>query len=365
MLHPFVQTLCGITLAVGLFGPCLPPAAAQVRSDEAVLLFPTAARLNESGDAWIVPIHGWIFEPERNSFSRRAVIHQLIDELDLDDDDHREAARILTARARWLLVDNERGKRIEIGIGDRQYSMPPSAEDGHFEDALELPVDFVQQHADDGRLSCRVVLDDDDDRQFVGTVTLVPNTGLTIISDLDDTVKISEVVNRKRLLQRTFIEPFEAVPGMAGRYQAWHADGALIWFLSASPWQLYSPLQTFLDESRFPPAVWEMKRLRLVDGTVRRLFADAYEYKLGRIAAILDSFPERTFVLIGDSGEKDPETYGEIARRYPDQIVHVAIRNVTDEPPIAERFQSAFHDVPADRWQVFLDPAEVELPAAE
>lgn len=365
MLHPFVRALYGISLAVGLFGPCIPQAGAQVRSDEEVLLFPTAARLNESGDAWIVPIHGWIFEPERNSLSRRALIQQLTDELDLDKDDSRESARILAARARWLLVDNERGKRLQIGIGDRQYRMPPSAEDGHFEDALELPVDFVQQHADGGRLSCRVVLDEDDEREFVGTVALVPNTGLTIISDLDDTVKISEVVNRKRLLRRTFIEPFEAVPGMADRYQTWHADGALFWFLSASPWQLYSPLQSFLDESHFPPAVWEMKRLRFLDGSVRRLFADGYEYKLGRIAGILDSFPDRSFVLIGDSGEKDPETYGEIARRYPARIVHVAIRNVTDDPPDAERYQSAFHDVPADRWQVFLDPAEVELPTAE
>lgn len=339
------------------------PAGAQVRSDEEVLLFPTAARLSESGDTWIVPIHGWIFEPEPNSFRRRALISQFVDELDLDDDT--EGLQFLTDRTRWLLVDNERGKRIRIAIGDQHETLPPSAKDGHFEETLELPAELVAAAADDGQLPIRVVLDEDDDREFVGLVALVPSTGLTIISDLDDTVKVSEVTNKKRLLRRTFTEPFEAVDGMAERYQKWHAQGAVIWFLSASPWQFYSPLKTFLERSGFPPAVWRMKRLRLADASVLRLFADAYEYKLGCIVAIMEAFSKRQFVLIGDSGEKDPETYGEIARRFPDRIVHIAIRDVTDEPVVAERRRSAFRGVPPELWQVFIDPREVELPLVE
>jgi phosphatidate phosphatase APP1 len=108
-----------------------------------------------------------------------------------------------------------------------------------------------------------------------------------------------------------------------------------------------------------------MKRIRLKDPSVLRLFGDPYEYKLAEITAILRTFPERRFALIGDSGEKDPETYGELARRFPEQIVKIAIRDVTDEPADADRYDAAFRDVPPDRWQVFDSADEITLPIDE
>jgi len=337
----------------------LQPADAQVRPDEELLFFPTAARLNESGDAWLVPIHGWIYEPERSSLARRAVLSRIAGELELEDGEERTT---LTERTRWLLVDNERGKVIEVAIGDERFRLPPSAEDGHFEEVLTLPLDDVERRAVDGRLTFRAVLPDGDEREFTGAATLVSPAGLTIISDIDDTVKISEVRNRKRLLRRTFIEPLAAVEGMAARYNDWSAQGADVHFVSASPWQLYSTLQQFLADSGFPPAIWHMKRMRLKDPSVLRLFDDPYEYKLAEITSILAAFPQRQFVLIGDSGEKDPETYGELARRFPEQVVQIAIRNVTDEPADADRYDAAFRDVRPGSWQVFREPAEITLP---
>lgn len=38
--------------------------ASRLRPDETVILFPTAAHLHPDGKAWVVPIHGWIFERE-------------------------------------------------------------------------------------------------------------------------------------------------------------------------------------------------------------------------------------------------------------------------------------------------------------
>jgi hypothetical protein len=338
-------------------------AHAQIRTDEEVLFLPTAARLSESGTTWLVPIHGWIYEPERSSFTRRAVIREIADELDVDAD--AETSRILSERAHWLMVDNERGKRIEIAIGDRRFEMPPSAEDGHFEQEVELPVEFVARVADGGRVPFRAVLPAGDEREFAGAATLVEPVGLTVISDIDDTVKVSDVMERSRLLRRTFLEPFEAVEGIAERYRSWNRRGAVIWFVSASPWQLYTPLSVFLSDAGFPTALWQMKRIRLTDRSLRRLFADPYEYKLAEIEAIIDAFPQRRVALIGDSGEKDPETYGELARRHPEQVVAIAIRDVTAEPADAERYRAAFRDVPRERWQIFREPAEVELPTGE
>ena len=89
------------------------------------------------------------------------------------------------------------------------------------------------------------------------------------------------------------------------------------------------------------------------------LFASAEVIKPQAIEPILAAFPRRRFVLVGDSGEKDPEVYGALARTHPDQIVRIFIRDVTDEPADAERYRRAFVDVPAEQWMIFKDPAEI------
>ena len=73
---------------------------------------------------------------------------------------------------------------------------------------------------------------------------------------------------------------------------------------------------------------------------------------------MLAKFPERNFILIGDSGEADPEIYGDIARRHPGRVRAILIRNVTAERADAPRYvDGAFRDLPPDLWLVF-DHAE-------
>ncbi|MBE7444257.1 MAG: App1 family protein [Planctomycetia bacterium] len=45
-----------------------------------------------------------------------------------------------------------------------------------------------------------------------------------------------------------------------------------------------------------------------------------FEQKLAQISEIMQKFPERKFILVGDSGEKDPEVYREIKKRFSDQV---------------------------------------------
>jgi hypothetical protein len=42
--------------------------------------------------------------------------------------------------------------------------------------------------------------------------------------------------------------------------------------------------------------------------------------------------PQRQFILVGDSGEKDPEMYAKIAAKHPRQIVRICIRQVDENP---------------------------------
>jgi phosphatidate phosphatase APP1 len=91
----------------------------------------------------------------------------------------------------------------------------------------------------------------------------------------------------------------------------------------------------------------------LKDSTFFDLFADPRITKPPVIESMIQALPERQFVLVGDSGQKDPEIYGEIARKHPREVLFVFIRGGNDETESGERFTGAFTDVPRRKWRVF------------
>jgi len=93
---------------------------------------------------------------------------------------------------------------------------------------------------------------------------------------------------------------------------------------------------------------------------VLNLFGSQEGYKTPVIEELLAALPGRRFVLIGDSGEQDPELYGAIARKHPGQVAAIFIRNVTGEKPGAERFRKAFEGIAAQGWKLFNQPAELD-----
>ena len=110
---------------------------------------------------------------------------------------------------------------------------------------------------------------------------------------------------------------------------------------------------------RFPEGTFHLKVFRVKDRTFFSLFGSPRTYKLAVIEPVLRQFPERRFVLVGDSGEQDPETYGALARRHPGQIVRILIRDVTGTLSEAPRYQKAFSGVPPPVWTIFHAPAEI------
>ena len=73
----------------------------------------------------------------------------------------------------------------------------------------------------------------------------------------------------------------------------------------------------------------------------------------------MERFPNRKFVFVGDSGERDPEIYGAMAREHPQQVAKILIRNVTEEGREAPRYKAAFVGLPETLWKVFSEPAEI------
>ncbi|MDX1565723.1 MAG: App1 family protein, partial [Phycisphaeraceae bacterium] len=322
----------------------------SIRSDEQVVFFTTVGRLNKAGTAWVIPIHGWIYEPEKDNVLQQKALSVLAETLGVEPGT--EEAEHFTERAGLFVADNEWLKKISVRIGDRYHTLSRSGRNGHFRGAVELDPAEAEHLAPSGVLPFTAVTDEKDPRLFTGRALLVEPEGLSVISDIDDTIKDSHVTNKKRLLRKTFLEEFETIDGMAEVYRRWvRRDGAQIHFVSSSPWQLYPPLRTMTRSAGFPTASWNLKDFRLKDASLLNLFADPLETKPAVIEPLLSIFPKRKFVLVGDSGEKDPEIYGRLARVYGDQILAVYIRDVTASGK--KRYEEAFAGVPEDKWMVF------------
>lgn len=175
-----------------------------------------------------------------------------------------------------------------------------------------------------------------------------PDARFGIVSDVDDTILETGVQRVGMMLRQTFTgsaltrTPF---PGAAELYQDLAAapDGQSnpVFYVSSSPWNLYGFLVGFLRHRDFPlgPVL-----LRDLIGN-RQGRARKHE----RIIEILELHPHLPFVLIGDSGEKDPEIYADIVRTHPGRVLAVYIREVRLDPGdgrVEAVSDSWDHDVP-------------------
>jgi hypothetical protein len=333
----------------------------DIRRDEEIVFFPAAAFQVDA--AWELEIRGCVYEPE----NRRVSMALLREALGFQGVKLNEAeTAIFKERARLFMADHERRKQVVVRAGDRVVTLGRTQANGHFSGTVRLSEADVRQlqsgaPAPAGRVHFHAVLPKRDTRIFAGEAILFAQTGFIIVSDIDDTIKVTDVHDRKAILRNTFLRPFEPVPGMAALYDTWARDsGAEFCYVSASPWQLFAPLSEFVHSNGFPAGTFLLKDFRVKDRSFLNLFADPEQYKLGLIEPLLGRFPARRFVLVGDSGERDPEIYAAVARRHPSRVAHIFIRDVTGEAPDSERYQKAFEGLPPDLWRVFRQPAEIE-----
>lgn len=350
-LSYFVGALIGMNLtAVSVLGQ-----ASTIKPDEQVLLYPTVARL-VSGE-WRMNLHGIIYEPE----ARRLMLPAIRKLAGLDGKDLTPAElSIFNERCRHFLADNERGKRLSTIIGGKTVSLGTSEANGHFNASIRWSTNFSLA-ADSGLVPVLLPFGGDNGRQVSLEIHLLGENGVSVISDIDDTIKISEVLDKQALMRNTFCRPFKPVPGMADVYRKWAASsGATFHYVTASPWQLYLPLSEFTRSNGFPAGTFHMKEFRVKDGSVLNVVTSQERYKPGVIEPLMRQFPNRQFVLVGDSGEKDPEIYGAIARRHPAQIGRILIRDVTGESRSAQRYERAFTRVPPARWRIFKEAVEIK-----
>jgi phosphatidate phosphatase APP1 len=184
-----------------------------------------------------------------------------------------------------------------------------------------------------------------------GQVLVPSGAEFGVISDLDDTVvhsratnvlKMAWIVVRNNAHTRLPFEGVSAFYEALRRGPGGEGDNP-IFYVSSSPWNIYDLLEDFLDVHRVPAGP-----LFLKDWSPTTL-GKHHDHKLGIIRTLLETYPELPFILIGDSGEKDPEIYHQAVIEHPGRIQAIYIRDVTSDErdlevhAIAEKLRD--HDV--------------------
>ncbi len=150
-----------------------------------------------------------------------------------------------------------------------------------------------------------------------------------IISDFDDTLIVSNVPKKLKLLLNTLTKNYKQrslVTKIANRVKEILSQNPKAPFIvvSGSPYQLYLPIKNFLNYHNFPPAIIVLKQFHGNNKDPKNQF----KYKVQKIEQLFLQFPSTKWHLFGDSGEKDREIYHYLKQKYPKRVLSYSIREL-------------------------------------
>jgi phosphatidate phosphatase APP1 len=354
---------------------------------EEILLFPDVGfqSLNDS-NTWIITVHGWIYQNNKRKdwlgFSAGRWIERLGRNLANQNDILYLNGSINRDRLRPFFATDRSNEAIVIKIGDTTHSFLTD-EYGEFYEQIQVTNDDIQISKQQKGDVVTYKAIREDEGNSTGIIRLIePSHGISIISDIDDTIKISEVLDKVRLLANTFISPFRPVVGkykntknksfeisfrflgMPDLYQQWQAKNknCIFHYLSGMPDQLYTLTQEFININHFPDGSFHMRHFGWAAASLFNFLhsRSTFTHKMSYLHFFLSN-TNRDYVLIGDSGEKDPEIYGTITREYPERVRAIFIRAIKGESFDDQRFIDAFEGISQEKWLIFNDPKQVPL----
>lgn len=179
-------------------------------------------------------------------------------------------------------------------------------------------------------------------------VIITEPKGISLISDIDDTIKHSAIVSGAReIFRNAFIRELGdlTIEGVKEWYNRLAELGVKFHYVSNSPWQLYPVLTKFFSLAGLPPGSFHLKQY---SGMLQGIFEPVAERKKSTLDRLARDFPERSFILVGDSGEADLEVYTDFVLENPGRVLGVYIRDVTT-PITRGFFDSAMGSLSGER----------------
>jgi phosphatidate phosphatase APP1 len=224
----------------------------------------------------------------------------------------------LSRNLRSLAARNWKGAKVEVSF-EGVTATVTSADDGNFQVTLQPP---EGRSFSPGRSSAQARVPGA--TASASVEILADSAPFLVISDFDDTLAISEVTKPGKLAANALLrdeDTQKAVPGMPGFYGCLGADAKAapgFALVSGSPVQFIPRVGAFLERHHFPSGFGLFLR-DFGPGTLST-------YKQPLIRSLLQRFPQPV-VLVGDSGEKDPEVYAQIREEFPGRVRAIYIRD--------------------------------------
>ena len=290
-------------------------------------------RFQLSGIAWQSPVV--------ISMRQRMMIRVLAGVMQASPDDL--SGETFQSRIKPFMAEADHRQTIIVNIGDHSYRLKKRTKrNGRFEETLTIPdsqvKEFIKEVDGNRLLEFSVSIDGSDEPPVSAIAYLYQSDKVSVVSDIDDTIKDSAVGDRRELLANTFLRKFRSIDGMAEVYRQWSKQGAGFHYVSSSPWQLFQSLQGLHTDLGFPLGTVHLRNFRLRDQLLKRVIVRRHG-KMVAIAKLLKNMPGREMVLVGDSGEKDPKIYRKICRKFPGRIRAVFIRDLEHRPFDDERLK--------------------------
>ncbi|KXX67146.1 phosphatase domain-containing protein [Flammeovirga sp. SJP92] len=188
-----------------------------------------------------------------------------------------------------------------------------------------------------------------------------------VISDIDDTVLITHATSFLKRIPQTIVKHAfkrKEVKAMSKFYNEMKAQGASFFYVSNSEMNLFWIIKLFLSTREFPKGpIYLRYHKNWKDFISNRknigIGLQKSQHKIDRISYLIDKFPKSKFLLIGDSGQRDPYTYKFIAEKFPDNISGIMIRDVSSGKKDVEMLKIKKDllalDIP---FHIFHDPKE-------
>lgn len=234
-----------------------------------------------------------------------------------------------------------RGATLQITVGENTFEFKTDREGYfHLDEKLKIPL------PEDGdaweKATIRVLRTRRRELNITAKADiLVPqHAEFGVISDIDDTILITEVTSllKLKMIYLTFFknaakrQTFDEVEAFfQGLRHGKTGKGVNpIFYVSKSPWNLYDFLEDFIKINDLPKGPLLLRDMG--PRPSRFLFEQLQEqyrgHKIASAVRILKMYPNLPFILIGDSGEKDTDIYLTIAKAFPEQVQAIYIHDV-------------------------------------
>ena len=166
-----------------------------------------------------------------------------------------------------------------------------------------------------------------------------------VVSDLDDTLIHSFIKNKFKQIKTllfTTVEKRKAVKDMQHLIKRFALAGTSSFYLSNSEQNLYPMLYRFLTINEFPPGPLFLKQyVHLSHMIMGRIKRRKHSHKMNILGKLMELYPNKKYILVGDNTQKDLKIYLELATKFPDRIRYIIIRKVRERKRDHEMLREA------------------------